>query len=598
MNKYIIKCLEYRLRKCMPAYSLIHIVLWKYSDPGFLENMRESSLYSNTLRRNRLNYTNTAGGSLIFNPLQRNRLNCIRFFSAGSLLHARKSTTNKLSRNLYKNVYEGRGISNPEPFWAKSNGCPISMFGASWRTMNGPTTSLPIADPKIFYRISDPYNNRNKIHEVCKGMRVVYIWTYKPKGFCLVGSSSNSVERILNYFSPKRLLSENRRAMEFFSVYGFKNVDLYIIPLSPKKYTVKDMKLLEAYYIQELHTPLNVQRKVYISPYTDSGIKGDTTNSGNLESLSELAVPVYVFKKDNLKRVLYVFSSLTQFKKEFQISASTLKGFLNQEDKVYLDCFIFTTKLPKDSDLNNLIGIDELLKLKHSISPKKYYGKKAIELIDVKNPEGSSIIFESISSLIEPLNQLAGEKVYRHTVIKYAESGAIFKERWLFKFVEASTPTSVKGNLNKDISSSTSYQSTSVNFVDGPEGVVKGKINVSSAISVEVTDLTNNIKLVFSTLKEAAKHIKNETGKGSPEGLKYALDKGTAFLNMYLVKEIVESYQLKDLSTNDIKYFRTLKEVSEYIKDIAGICAFTGLHWSYKNKKAYRKRFVVEKVKI
>lgn len=540
------------------------------------------------------------GGSLYSNALKINRSNPIRSFSTGSLLHVRSTTnTNKLSRKLYKNIYEGRGIPDPEPFWANSNDCPISMFGASWSTMNGPTTNLPITDPKIFHHISDPYNNRNKIYEISKGMRVVYIWTYKPKGFCLVGSSSNSVERIINYFSPKRLLSENRRAMEFFSDYGFKNVDLYIIPLSPQKYTVKDMKLLEAYYIKELHTPLNVQRKVYISPYEDSVIREDTVNSGNLESLSELAIPVYVFKKDNLNRVIHVFSSLTQFKKEFQISASTLRIFLNQEGKFYLGCFYFSTKLPKDSDLNNLIGIDELMKLKHSISPKKYYGKKAIELIDAQNSEGSGTVFESISSLIEYLKPFVSEKVHRHTITKYAESGAIFKERWLFKFVENSTPTSVEGNLNiKDISSSTSHPSTPANFALDSGGVAKGKISVSSAISVEITDLTNNTKLVFSTLKEAAKHIKNETGKGSPEGLKYALDKGTAFLNTYLVKEIVESYQLRDLSTNDIKYFGTLKEVSEYIKEITGNCAFTGLHWSFKNKKAYKKRFVVEKVKI
>ncbi len=238
------------------------------------------------------------------------------------------------------------------------------------------------------------------------------------------------MERITNYFSPKRLLSENRRAMEFFSDYGFKNVDLYIIPLSPKEYTVKDMKLLEAYYIKELHTPLNVQRKVYISPlHEHSGVKGDTTNNGNLESLSELAVPVYVFKKDNLKRVIHVFSSLTKFKKEFQISVSTFRCFLNQEGKFYLDFFYFTTKLPEDYDLNNLIEIDKLMELKHSISPKKYYGKKSIELIDVKNPEGSRIVFESISSLIEYLKHHRGEMVYRHTITKYAESGAIFKER-------------------------------------------------------------------------------------------------------------------------------------------------------------------------
>jgi hypothetical protein len=86
-----------------------------------------------------------------------------------------------------------------------------------------------------------------------------------------------SVERIFNYFRPKSLLTESRRSMEFLVTPlaaraplvarsdGFKYVDLYIIPLSPKEYTIHDMKSLEAYYIKELYTPLNVQRKVYIS---------------------------------------------------------------------------------------------------------------------------------------------------------------------------------------------------------------------------------------------------------------------------------------------------------------------------------------------
>ena len=222
--------------------------------------------------------------------------------------------------------------------------------------------------------------------------------------------------------------------MEFFCYYGFKDIDLYIIPLSPKKYTVKNMKLLEAYYIKELHAPLNAairrgsQSEVPISSNNDTEVNGDTANN-NSESLSELAVPVYVFKKGDLKRVIHVFSSLTKFKKEFQIGVSTLRCFLNQEGKFYLDYFYFTTKLPKGSNLNNLIEIGQLMKLKHSISPKKYYGKKPIELIDTMDPEGSRIVFESIASLVEPLNQLAKEKVHRHTIIKYAESGAIFKDR-------------------------------------------------------------------------------------------------------------------------------------------------------------------------
>jgi len=58
--------------------------------------------------------------------------------------------------------------------------------------------------------------------------------------------------------------------MEFFSNYGFKDVDLYIIPLDSKYYTINDMKSIEAYYIKELYTPLNVQREVYISPLQNS----------------------------------------------------------------------------------------------------------------------------------------------------------------------------------------------------------------------------------------------------------------------------------------------------------------------------------------
>lgn len=117
--------------------------------------------------------------------------------------------------------------------------------------------------------------------------------------------------------------------MKFFSLYGFKYVDLYIIPLNPKEYTINDMKSLEAHYIKELYTPLNVQREVYISPLQNSDQFYASRQNFNLNSLSKSAVPVYVFKKDNNQKVLYVFSSLTKLKKEFQINISTLDSYIN-----------------------------------------------------------------------------------------------------------------------------------------------------------------------------------------------------------------------------------------------------------------------------
>ncbi len=115
----------------MPTLSLI---IELNAPSNYFENISPNKFCSLSLSSiSGSNFTNTpAGGSLYSNTLQINRFNLIRSFSTGGLLHTRNAaSTKKLSRNLYKNVYEGRGIPNPEPFWANSNDCPISMFGAS-----------------------------------------------------------------------------------------------------------------------------------------------------------------------------------------------------------------------------------------------------------------------------------------------------------------------------------------------------------------------------------------------------------------------------------------------------------------------------------
>jgi len=69
---------------------------------------------------------------------------------------------------------------------------------------------------------------------------VVYIWTYKPTGVCLVGSSSNSVERVLSYFEKKYLFLDKRRGVQFLADYGFKNIQLTIIYFNYLKFCFAD----------------------------------------------------------------------------------------------------------------------------------------------------------------------------------------------------------------------------------------------------------------------------------------------------------------------------------------------------------------------
>ena len=237
-----------------------------------------------------------------------------------------------------------------------------------------------------------------------------------------------------------------------------------------------------------------------------------------------------------------------------------------------------------DYDLNNLIGLDELMELKHSISPKKYYGRKSVKLIEVKNPEqspsslqdgvasrpleGTPLVFKSVSSLIKHVKLNTGEGVSYQTINKFVESGEVFKDRWIVKYLDDYSTS--RGDLTNEIihyaersvNSLSIKDINSVSIICEERSYKKENSRPSNAndnrgvnIYVEITDIRNNAKLIFKSLKEATKHIKKETGKGTPEGLKYALDKGTAYFNIYLVKELNESVKLTDFKTNEFKYF-------------------------------------------
>jgi hypothetical protein len=58
------------------------------------------------------------------------------------------------------------------------------------------------------------------------------------------------------------------------------------------------------------------------------------------------------------------------------------------------------------------------MSLKHSVLPKKYYGRKSLELIDIKSLDRNSIYFDSVTSLIEYVKLNTGEGVSHPTINK------------------------------------------------------------------------------------------------------------------------------------------------------------------------------------
>jgi len=134
-----------------------------------------------------------------------------------------------------------------------------------------------------------------------------------PTGVCLVGSSSNSVERVLSYFEKKYLFLDKRRGVQFLADYGFKYIQLTIIYFDYQKFTPRDVKLIEAYYINELNSGLNSQKFVYLPPEPLESVL-PFINITNRDT----SVPIFVYGPD-LTRVLYIFNSKTSFYNDFNI---------------------------------------------------------------------------------------------------------------------------------------------------------------------------------------------------------------------------------------------------------------------------------------
>ncbi len=198
-----------------------------------------------------------------------------------------------------------------------------------------------------------------------------------PTGVCLVGSSSNSVERVLSYFEKKYLFLEKRRGVQFLADYGFEDVQLTIIYLEYYKYTARDIKLIEAYYINELNSNLNSQKYVYLPPEPLESVL-PFINITNRDT----SVPIFVYGPD-LTRVLYIFNSKTSFYSEFNVHWNTLVKYLDVADKKLYNYFTFSTNIFEGSDLDSLLSLNELIDLKISVDPNIPKRGQKVKLTDL-----------------------------------------------------------------------------------------------------------------------------------------------------------------------------------------------------------------------
>lgn len=237
---------------------------------------------------------------------------------------------------------EGKQGPNPSPENNLNNGNPRSPFGAAWAKYSGP--SLLDKWDKIhrvdlpFVNINKPLFNRNEIRKALKGFHIVYIWTNVPSGACLVGSTKqySGTERFGHYLEYASFLNQTRLFFQYLRWLGYKDMQLSIIQLDPRYYSIIDMYTLEQFYINHLNSKFNAIKSV---PFArNNSIEDLITNKPSLPiDLNSPNKPVYIYDS-SLTKLLYIANSANNATMVLETGSESIRNSI-KENKLFLNYF-------------------------------------------------------------------------------------------------------------------------------------------------------------------------------------------------------------------------------------------------------------------
>jgi hypothetical protein len=290
----------------------------------------------------------------------------------------------------------------------------------------------PLSHKKI--EILDPYHNRNKIAEVAKGAKGVYIFEVvgigdqsdPNKNICYVGSSINLYNRVCSYFMPSILKKADRKVLRYLNKYGFTNIKLILLILESKS-TWEQVLELEQYYINTLSPKLNVDLVAggyngYHNPMSEEA----------RDRLSKLrGIPVYLY--DTTTKSLIFISDSKQWLNNIGIHHKTIKNCL-MNGYLYLNRFYISTDLIHEFPFESILNTEELVSLINTV--KSQY--------EPKQPKSKSILAENslnskLNCTFSSINKLSKHlKGDRGTIRNYllGRSKGLYRKQWKFTLID------------------------------------------------------------------------------------------------------------------------------------------------------------------
>jgi len=275
--------------------------------------------------------------------------------------------------------------------------------------------------------ILDPYHNRNKIAEVAKGAKGVYIFEVENKNICYVGSSINLYNRVCSYFMPSILNKADRKVLRYLNKYGFTDIKLILLILDFNS-TCEHVLELEQYYIDTLSPSLNVELVAggyngYHSPMSQEA-------KDRLRKLR--GIPIYFY--DSTTKSLIFISDSKQWLNNIGIHHKTIKLCLINGN-LYLNRFYLSMDLISEFPFESILKTEELISLINTVKSKfkpNQPKSKSILAENSLNPK-LNCTFSSIHKLSKHL------KGDRGTIRNYlvGRSKGLYRKQWKFTLIDS-----------------------------------------------------------------------------------------------------------------------------------------------------------------
>ena len=299
----------------------------------------------------------------------------------------------------------------------------------------------------------------------------VYIWIHKATNSMYVGSSNRLARRLTGYI--KMTYSNIGKLIPLIRKDSLNAFSLQVIPLT-EDYIPNQELALEQYFL--LHSCFNLNT---IKLVKSLSIKNNKS--------------LYMYTKD-LSNLIFFSDTQEDFIFKLNIHYNTFTNSLNT-GSTYLNKYVFKDKPIQEAKYSNMSIKDINIMLnKDRLEEKRKLGKKIILIPLEKNKETK--YFENTNACLSFIKKIGPSS--KSTLYRHIESSKPY-----FGYI-------CKSNINK------------------------GNILIRKSIPVSITDILTNNKIIYPTLRKAAKSFLPEF-KTTESIIKTYAYNGKIFKNKYII---------------------------------------------------------------